>query len=221
MSAAQGGDFGTGFLSAGGAAWVGPNLGNWGDGIGNGVKQAVLGGTFSVIGGGKFANGAITAAYGYLFNYCAHNGCFNRDFTLADAKGNWQSGNGAPITYVGANEINLAGAGYIATRTPNVFQVNLSPATDSYYIYGTVTGVLDSNGNMSFRPDTYNFDYKDPALGQNAAESSRIVVRNAGTFVGRVYNGSGVQYQINFSGSQALSPDTVNRLRNCAPGKAC
>ena len=149
------------------------------------------------------------------------NGCFNRDFTLADAKANWQSGNGAPITDVGAHEIDLSGAGYIATRTPNVFQVNLSPTTGSYYIYGTVTGILDSNGNMSFRADTYNFDYKDPALGQTAGESTRIVARNVGTFAGRVYNGSGTQYQINFSGSQALPQDTVNLLRNCAPGRGC
>lgn len=34
----------------------------------------------SVIGGGKFENGAITAAYGYLFNACAaaHDGCGKR-----------------------------------------------------------------------------------------------------------------------------------------------
>jgi hypothetical protein len=163
----------------------------------------------------------MTGAFGYLFNYCAHNGCFNRDFTLADAKANWQSGNGAPITDVGANEINLAGAGYFAKDAPNEFQVDLSPATGSYRIYGTVTGVLDSNGNMSFRQDTYNFDIKNPALGRNTKESGRIVLRNAGTIAARVYNGSGTPYQIHFSGSQTLPPDTVNRLRNCAPGSAC
>lgn len=37
--------------------------------------SAAIGGTGSVLGGGKFANGARTAAYGYLFNYCMHNGC--------------------------------------------------------------------------------------------------------------------------------------------------
>ena len=102
-----------------------------------------------------------------------------------------------------------------------MFLVNLSPATGSFYIYGTVTGVLDSNGSMGFRPDTYNFDYKNPAVGTNIGKSIGIVVRNAGTFAGRVYNGSGTQYQINFSGSQALTPGIVNRLRNCAPGTPC
>lgn len=39
---------------------------------------SVAGGTASVLGGGKFANGAQTAAFGYLFNYCMHSttGCW-------------------------------------------------------------------------------------------------------------------------------------------------
>jgi hypothetical protein len=40
------------------------------------VANAVLGGLASVAGGGKFANGAITGAFGYLFNACgAQFGC--------------------------------------------------------------------------------------------------------------------------------------------------
>jgi A nuclease family of the HNH/ENDO VII superfamily with conserved AHH len=36
------------------------------------VKQAVLGGIGAQLGGGKFANGAITGAFGYLFNETFH-----------------------------------------------------------------------------------------------------------------------------------------------------
>jgi hypothetical protein len=32
------------------------------------IENAVLGGVASVSGGGKFANGAITSAFGYMFN---------------------------------------------------------------------------------------------------------------------------------------------------------
>ncbi len=39
--------------------------------IGRVVTGAVIGGTASVIGGGKFANGALTTAFGYLFNQAA------------------------------------------------------------------------------------------------------------------------------------------------------
>jgi RHS repeat-associated protein len=35
------------------------------------VVASVAGGTVSVIGGGKFANGAVTGAFGFLFNYCS------------------------------------------------------------------------------------------------------------------------------------------------------
>jgi hypothetical protein len=37
----------------------------------------VAGGTASVIGGGKFANGAYTAAFGYVYNCAMHGGCWS------------------------------------------------------------------------------------------------------------------------------------------------
>jgi hypothetical protein len=39
------------------------------------VKAAMLGGIGAKISGGKFADGATTGAFGYLFNYCMHEGC--------------------------------------------------------------------------------------------------------------------------------------------------
>jgi hypothetical protein len=40
------------------------------------VENAVIGGAASVAGGGKFANGAITGAFGYMFNSCGGpHGC--------------------------------------------------------------------------------------------------------------------------------------------------
>ncbi|VVM25157.1 hypothetical protein BSPWISOXPB_5128 [uncultured Gammaproteobacteria bacterium] len=41
--------------------------------IGNTARDAVVGGTISVIGGGKFANGAQTGAFRYLFNEWTHD----------------------------------------------------------------------------------------------------------------------------------------------------
>ena len=59
-SAASGGDFGKGFLSAGFTAFAGAVVPNAGL-----IGKVIIGGTASVIGGGKFANGAITAAFVY------------------------------------------------------------------------------------------------------------------------------------------------------------
>ena len=42
-----------------------------GPSLGNTIKAAVLGGTASVIGGGKFKNGAITGSFSYLFGSIA------------------------------------------------------------------------------------------------------------------------------------------------------
>lgn len=70
----QGGNFGHGFFSAGvtkgaGGAWL-PGGGNLSGGqVAYGaVVSAVIGGTASVIAGGKFENGAKTAVFQYLYN---------------------------------------------------------------------------------------------------------------------------------------------------------
>ena len=75
----QGGKFGHGFVSAGvtkglGGAFLpsGSNL-STGDVVEGTVVSAVIGGTASVISGGKFANGANTAAFQYLFNQAFKN----------------------------------------------------------------------------------------------------------------------------------------------------
>ncbi len=79
MSVVRGGKFGEGFLSAGFAkyAMLGfekagyINLANrkFDAVMGRTTISAVVGGTASVIGGGKFANGAQTAAFAHLLNY--------------------------------------------------------------------------------------------------------------------------------------------------------
>jgi len=76
FSVAQGGNFGSGFLAAGIATLAPAPTGNadWGDIAEGTAKSAILGGVGSVLGGGKFANGAETGAFGYLFNMVPHVG---------------------------------------------------------------------------------------------------------------------------------------------------
>src|SRR5262245_38173330 len=42
--------------------------------VGGTIASAVLGGAVAVAGGGKFANGAFTGAFGYLYNQLGRNG---------------------------------------------------------------------------------------------------------------------------------------------------
>jgi hypothetical protein len=74
---ASGGRCGPGALSGAVGSFAGPLL----KGLNFGAKlvaTSVLGGLASVAGGGKFANGAVTAAFGYLFNSLAHEGAAAR-----------------------------------------------------------------------------------------------------------------------------------------------
>ena len=68
-----GGDCKSGALSAGFAEGLGTSgaLGGWGK-YGNIARNAVIGGTASLASGGKFENGAMTGAFGYLFNKLGH-----------------------------------------------------------------------------------------------------------------------------------------------------
>jgi len=77
-SVAQGGSFKSGFLAGGFASVAGsvgggvlPSGETTGGYAANVAFGSVAGGVGSVIGGGKFANGAITGAFGYLFNEAA------------------------------------------------------------------------------------------------------------------------------------------------------
>ncbi len=72
-NAAQGGDFLSGFLSAGVTQAFAPAIngidsGTIGISIPRTIAAAVVGGTASVLGGGKFKNGAIMGAFSRLFN---------------------------------------------------------------------------------------------------------------------------------------------------------
>lgn len=65
----KGGSFKSGFLAAGFSSGVGSrfNTEDWNLWKGTAV-HAVAGGTGSVLGGGKFADGAVTGAFTYLYN---------------------------------------------------------------------------------------------------------------------------------------------------------
>jgi RHS repeat-associated protein len=65
----SGGSCGSGAIAAGFAKFASAELlSGVSDPVAKGIVVAAIGGTASVLGGGKFANGAATAAFGYLFS---------------------------------------------------------------------------------------------------------------------------------------------------------
>jgi hypothetical protein len=73
QSAMAGGGCRSGAIPAGFAELVGPRIPTEGVAA-NTVKFAVLGGAGATLSGGKFANGALTGSFGYLFNEVGHLG---------------------------------------------------------------------------------------------------------------------------------------------------
>ncbi len=88
-SSLSGGNCGSGALAGGFSAAAAPLASDLGV-VGGAIASTVIGGTASVLGGGKFANGAATGAFGYLFNYCSHDG--NCTTKLEKALWDWMPG---------------------------------------------------------------------------------------------------------------------------------
>ena len=73
----------TGLVSSAGAQGIGWYGRNWSL-EGQIAASAVLGGTVSVVGGGKFASGAMTAAFQMMYNEQMHRGPYMRELAAID-----------------------------------------------------------------------------------------------------------------------------------------
>jgi hypothetical protein len=94
---ASGGKCGAGALSAGVAKFATQRMDARELGvIGKGVAVSVIGGTASVIGGGKFENGAVTAAFGYLFN-CLASQCNTSMYDRNDPATHFSAAQASPV----------------------------------------------------------------------------------------------------------------------------
>jgi len=69
---AGGGDCGRGAMTAGLGKLINAYLPEVGNPLVGAVRAAIVGGTLSTLGGGKFANGAQTGAFQYVFNFWVH-----------------------------------------------------------------------------------------------------------------------------------------------------
>lgn len=181
-AAADGGECAAG--GAGAAAAKGITLGASGLGIksaeGQYVVAAVAGGTASQLAGGRFANGALTAAFGYLFNYCEHNDCWGSMGIQGSTEttGYVIGGMSADHNVIAAT--NVLTVGLVAA--PLVFEAGatwitaevMAPAAARSELFGSLFGKsVGLNTGQGFRI----------GLGRDGGET---VFRAAGDYLGKV-----------------------------------
>ena len=208
MTLFQGGTFRSGFASGFAASFFSPGTtlgGNGAEGFTlRTTVAAVVGGTASEIGGGKFANGAISGAFVHMFNAEAVK--VLKRLTFAKAREHYIENSGKPL-YVKASSVDLSkvnvsmfsGVGdskYIYL----FFNGNEYSSFNDALVYGTIKVVYAGGNQVGIMPDYYDFDIQDWSLS--------TVVRNLGTIGGRILNmdplGMGQGYPIYFEGTATI-----------------
>ncbi|MHB8530721.1 MAG: RHS repeat-associated core domain-containing protein [Caulobacteraceae bacterium] len=144
FTVAEGGNFGSGFLAAGvGSLASAPTPGQRlsFDAVAEGTAEsAVLGGVGSLLGGGKFQNGAITGAFGYLFNAAEHAVDLRHEEALL-SRLMFAEAAGAPAAYAGIGWTVLNRVG--APGFPNSLEgVIFQEYGNGQYEFNAVGGVL-------------------------------------------------------------------------------
>jgi hypothetical protein len=147
LTEATGGQFRHGFYAGFAGSALAKPVGGLAPGgrVGQTIAAAVVGGTASAVGGGKFGNGAVSAAFVYLFNHSAHD-------TGSSGKGFWRS------LWDEFNPMNLEGA----------FARQAISASDSLGgMVGVAWGTVTGNDNMVAAGwEQIGGAYGDSALGQ-------------------------------------------------------
>jgi hypothetical protein len=166
--------------------------------IGGAIIEATAGGVASVAGGGKFANGAITGAFGYLFNFlaCDHGKCYGNDITKDEFDSHYRDGTGWPVyagsinpAWLGSSQFDTipeGSRGLIHTDWPTEIALDaVLPFRNvgDRNIYGDFTATRVDSDHFLWN-DTYNFDLK-------SGYSPSVLARNGATIWGNIVAGQG------------------------------
>jgi hypothetical protein len=165
-SAASGGDCGSGAASALLGKYATNNI-NFGHAIANGIAATVAGGVgavIAVIAGGKFENGAATAAFGYLFN-CGLSQCWKQYATNA---GKVVAGG---LGVAGGIGLCATGVGCLAGAPATVFN-SAAVAEGINGLIDLATGVSDSGDGRNLLKESVKFSLGNLGLSQQEQDWS-------------------------------------------------
>lgn len=202
ISVLGGGKFGHGFLSAGitkgaGGAFLpgGENL-TAGEIVGGTIGSAVIAGTVSEITGGKFANGARTGAFQFLFNQASK---VNYSKIWQDMKRTWSD-------YWDNANSELSGVYAVGFESTGV-RGNLAVKGGYGVFWDTKEGVIDFYQKVGYNPNPLDFS---EAYGyESSAGFSFDYSRNASDFFGQ---------STEYSVSVPFSPVGLDAATTYGPG---
>jgi RHS repeat-associated protein len=232
-SAASGGSCGSGALSGAVGSALSPLTANvfpmaqtdFDQRIGGTIFQATAGGLASVAGGGNFANGAVTAAFGYLFNSQAGKlaggiigGIIGAALTGPED---------VPLAWFGYHAGGILGDLLTGPDEPTIGQllpgqgadtlIHLTPSTAEEFNGGVQSGTffarLGDVANMTVTEYQANVVGPLAAAGPGQAVSGFVLAApgSGGSFVGAgVFNNAGV---MEYTNSKAFKPDGYVSLR--------
>lgn len=172
------------------------------------TSTAILSGTVSEIGGGKFANGAITGAFSAMFNDLMHDKKMSQKemkrrieedgkLSFQEAYKWYREGDGSEIT-VDASSLDLD---FIDISTLKIGDNEIStwwPLSEQSFVYGTITIVYNGSPTVTIKPDLYDFDIKPWSL------SLGRIARNTATQMADFLHGTGKKFTINFRGTNTI-----------------
>ena len=180
--------------------------------IGEISANAILSGTVDELGGGKFANGAITGAFAIMFNDMMHpknsseyrqkrKKAIEKDGKLSfkESLEWWSIGNGEAIE-VDVNSLNLDFIDVSNREIGSLWYVSVEPGGKHQWgVYGTITVGYVGNKELVVFPDKYDFDIKP-----NPTNNPSVTRRNLWTRIDKAIHGNGTPYYIVFKGKYKL-----------------
>jgi len=197
ISKAQGGKWSAGFWSGFASSALAPLASSASTFEGKVAMSAIVGGTASELGGGKFANGAVTGAFVMLYNDMAHGSVAmnrKRQALLAGAKdghltleeaNNWYVYGGGKMVLVDGTRLKYELTGGVTD------QGNFSAKVtgEDWAVYGQVTVSSKTGGIFQ---DSYGFEMHGSPLRDFLTIIGRSVAGSVGTpyIIRPVYDGS-------------------------------
>lgn len=120
-----------------------------------------------------------------------------------DTVDHWRTGEGRPLL-VGFSSVDVSFLDPAFFADDNPRSVTFPRWSEQWFVFGTLNMRLTDGYVEPVKPDTYNFDWKEPDASASPEQKAELWRRNVLTWFGGKYHGKGCEYEIRFEGRQQL-----------------